>query len=153
MTNHLSEEITIDQPPKQTISVLVVDDDDLFLRFCNRMLEREQFTVHTADNGNEALAMAADHSYDVVLVETTGVGQTETDVRHVADTVLLVVQPGSGDGGGMNVYVRELASALSHAGGRSTVFTRRVDPDTPTVVDVTSSWNGLTPLTPSQGYW
>ena len=47
-----------------------------------------------------------------------------------------LVQPGSGDGGGMNVYVRELASALSQAGGRSTVFTRRVDPDTPTVVDV-----------------
>jgi LAO/AO transport system kinase len=36
-------------------------------------------------------------AYDVVLVETTGVGQTETDVRHVADTVVLVVQPGSGD--------------------------------------------------------
>ena len=47
-----------------------------------------------------------------------------------------LVQPGSGDGGGMNVYVRELASALSQAGGRSTVFTRRVDPDTPTVVEV-----------------
>ncbi len=36
-------------------------------------------------------------AYDVVLVETTGVGQTETDVEHVADTVALVVQPGSGD--------------------------------------------------------
>ncbi|HEX4336685.1 MAG TPA: methylmalonyl Co-A mutase-associated GTPase MeaB [Polyangiaceae bacterium] len=36
-------------------------------------------------------------AYDVVLVETTGVGQSETDVEHVADTVLLVIQPGSGD--------------------------------------------------------
>ncbi|MEE2769062.1 MAG: glycosyltransferase [Actinomycetota bacterium] len=36
----------------------------------------------------------------------------------------------------MNVYVRELASALALAGGRSTVFTRRVDSDSPTVVDV-----------------
>ena len=36
----------------------------------------------------------------------------------------------------MNVYVRQLASALSQAGGRSTVFTRRVDADVPTVVDV-----------------
>ncbi|MBX3251826.1 MAG: AAA family ATPase [Myxococcales bacterium] len=36
-------------------------------------------------------------AYEVVLVETTGVGQTETDVRHVADTVALVIQPGSGD--------------------------------------------------------
>ncbi|MFW6087844.1 MAG: methylmalonyl Co-A mutase-associated GTPase MeaB [Myxococcota bacterium] len=36
-------------------------------------------------------------AFDVVLVETTGVGQSETDVVHVADTVALVVQPGSGD--------------------------------------------------------
>lgn len=36
-------------------------------------------------------------AYDVVLIETTGVGQSETDVAHVADTVVLVVQPGSGD--------------------------------------------------------
>jgi LAO/AO transport system kinase len=35
--------------------------------------------------------------YDLVLVETTGVGQSETDIEHVADTVLLVIQPGSGD--------------------------------------------------------
>jgi LAO/AO transport system kinase len=36
-------------------------------------------------------------AYDTVLVETTGVGQSETDVEHVADTVLMVIQPGSGD--------------------------------------------------------
>jgi LAO/AO transport system kinase len=36
-------------------------------------------------------------AYDRVLVETTGVGQSETDVEHVVDTVCLVVQPGSGD--------------------------------------------------------
>lgn len=36
-------------------------------------------------------------AFDLVLVETTGVGQSETDVEHVADTVVLVVQPASGD--------------------------------------------------------
>lgn len=36
-------------------------------------------------------------AYDVVLVETVGVGQTETDVRMLVDTVVLVLQPGSGD--------------------------------------------------------
>lgn len=41
----------------------------------------------------EVLACA----YDRVLVETTGVGQSETDVEHVVDTVCVVVQPGSGD--------------------------------------------------------
>ena len=47
-----------------------------------------------------------------------------------------LAQPGTGDGGGMNVYVRELASALSQAGGGSTVFTRRTEDHTPMVVDV-----------------
>ena len=35
--------------------------------------------------------------YDVVLIETVGVGQSETDVADVADTVVFCVQPGSGD--------------------------------------------------------
>lgn len=35
--------------------------------------------------------------FDVVLVETVGVGQSETDVAGIADTVVLCVQPGSGD--------------------------------------------------------
>jgi LAO/AO transport system kinase len=36
-------------------------------------------------------------AYDRVLVETVGVGQSETDVEHVVDSVCVVVQPGSGD--------------------------------------------------------
>jgi LAO/AO transport system kinase len=41
----------------------------------------------------QALATA----FDVVVVETVGVGQSETDVEAVCDTVALIVQPGSGD--------------------------------------------------------
>jgi LAO/AO transport system kinase len=36
-------------------------------------------------------------TFDVVVVETVGVGQSETDVEDVCDTVAVVVQPGSGD--------------------------------------------------------
>jgi LAO/AO transport system kinase len=35
--------------------------------------------------------------YDWVLVETVGVGQSETDIADIADLVVLCVQPGSGD--------------------------------------------------------
>jgi LAO/AO transport system kinase len=35
--------------------------------------------------------------YDVVILETVGVGQSETDVADCADTVVFCVQPGSGD--------------------------------------------------------
>jgi LAO/AO transport system kinase len=41
----------------------------------------------------EALAPA----FDVVVVETVGVGQSETDVEQVCDTLAVIVQPGSGD--------------------------------------------------------
>src|SRR5579875_3046123 len=47
-----------------------------------------------------------------------------------------LAQPGRGDGGGMNVYVRELAAALARSGVRCEVFTRAEDPTVPAVVDV-----------------
>lgn len=47
-----------------------------------------------------------------------------------------LAQPGSGDSGGMNVYVRELASSLAQAGVDVEVFTRRWAGDLPEVVDV-----------------
>ncbi len=42
-----------------------------------------------------------------------------------------LAQPGTGDGGGMNVYVRELVSALASAGIRTRVFVRRWSDDLP----------------------
>ncbi len=47
-----------------------------------------------------------------------------------------LAQPGAGDSGGMNVYVRELVSALAQAGVRSDVYVRRWRDDLPDVVDV-----------------
>jgi D-inositol-3-phosphate glycosyltransferase len=47
-----------------------------------------------------------------------------------------LAQPGSGDGGGMNVYVRELSTALARAGVTCEVFTRASRPDQPEVVRV-----------------
>ena len=42
-----------------------------------------------------AAALAA--AFDLVVIETVGVGQSETEVADVADTVAVVVQPASGD--------------------------------------------------------
>ena len=47
-----------------------------------------------------------------------------------------LAQPGTGDGGGMNVYVRELAAALARSGVTCDVFTRAWSPDLPAVVTV-----------------
>ena len=47
-----------------------------------------------------------------------------------------LAQPGTGDGGGMNVYVSELAAALARAGVECDVYTRSYRPDLEPVVRV-----------------
>ena len=47
-----------------------------------------------------------------------------------------LVQPGTGDSGGMNVYVRELVSALAQAGVDTSVYVRRWHPELPRTVDL-----------------
>lgn len=42
-----------------------------------------------------AIALAA--AFDVVIVETVGVGQSETDIAELADITVVIVQPASGD--------------------------------------------------------
>jgi LAO/AO transport system kinase len=44
-----------------------------------------------------AAAAALSAAFDVVVIETVGVGQSETEVAEVADTTAVVVQPASGD--------------------------------------------------------
>ncbi len=47
-----------------------------------------------------------------------------------------LAQPGTGDGGGMNVYVRALGSALARAGVAVDVLTRTEHPEQPPTVEV-----------------
>lgn len=49
---------------------------------------------HTAD----AAALMDAAGMGVVLVETVGVGQSEVDIAHAADTTVVVLVPGQGDG-------------------------------------------------------
>jgi len=60
-------------------------------------------------------------------------------IEHVAFVAMHtspLVLPGSGDAGGMNVYLDRLARTLASRGVRVTTFTRRTDPDDPTVAEV-----------------
>jgi D-inositol-3-phosphate glycosyltransferase len=47
-----------------------------------------------------------------------------------------LAQPGTGDSGGMNVYVRELAAAVARSGADCDVFTRAWSPELPPVIEV-----------------
>ncbi len=47
-----------------------------------------------------------------------------------------LTQPGVGDSGGMNVYVREMAAALAHSGSECRVYVRRAQEGLPDEVDI-----------------
>src|SRR5581483_9181015 len=68
------------------------DDQSVFIR---SMAARDQLGGLAEITYGAMVLMRA--LYDVVLVETVGVGQSETDIAMAADTVVFCVQPGSGD--------------------------------------------------------
>ncbi|MFZ2050885.1 MAG: ATP-binding cassette domain-containing protein [Solirubrobacteraceae bacterium] len=47
--------------------------------------------------GTRAAAQALAAAFDIVVIETVGVGQAETEIADAADAVVVVVQPGGGD--------------------------------------------------------
>lgn len=63
--------------------------------FVRSMAARERLGGVATLTMPAATLMAA--LFDIVVVETVGVGQSETEVTTVADTVVFCVQPGSGD--------------------------------------------------------
>ncbi|VBB68681.1 putative periplasmic protein kinase ArgK and related GTPases of G3E family [invertebrate metagenome] len=68
------------------------EDQGLFIR---SMAARDKLGGLAALTVSGMVLMRA--LYDIVLIETVGVGQSETDIASVADTVLFCIQPGSGD--------------------------------------------------------
>ncbi len=101
-------------PPTRTVAMLAVDPSSR--RSGGSLLgDRARIEFDPADGGvlirssaagerlgglawaTRAAADALAAAFDVVVIETVGVGQAETDVADVADTVAVVVQPGGGD--------------------------------------------------------
>lgn len=98
----------------RTVGVVAVDPSS---RFTGGALlgDRTRLRTDPEDQGVFVRSMAArdrlgglsDHAvaaivlmravYDLVVVESVGIGQSEGDIAFVADTVLLCIQPGSGD--------------------------------------------------------
>jgi LAO/AO transport system kinase len=110
----LSELVAEWRRQDRTVAVLAVDPTSK--RSGGALLgDRARIAVDPADRGlfvrstaagdqlgglapsTRAAAQALAAAFDVVVIETVGVGQSETDVADVADTVAVVVQPGAGD--------------------------------------------------------
>lgn len=50
-----------------------------------------------ARRSREVIALCEAAGFDTILIETVGVGQSETEVANMVDMYLLLLQPGSGD--------------------------------------------------------
>jgi LAO/AO transport system kinase len=93
--------LAVDPSSKRSGGSLLGDRARLFLdpedrgTFVRSMASAGQLGGLAPATRAAAHALAA--AFDVVVVETVGVGQSETEIAEVADTTAVIVQPASGD--------------------------------------------------------
>lgn len=99
----------------QSVGVVSVDPSSPFshgailgdrIRLSEHFTDRDVFIRSMASRGHlgglagatgDAVALMDAFGFDVVIVETVGVGQSEIEIAELADTTLVALQPGSGD--------------------------------------------------------
>ncbi|MCL2678456.1 MAG: methylmalonyl Co-A mutase-associated GTPase MeaB, partial [Clostridiales bacterium] len=100
----------------QTVGVVAVDPNSPFsggailgdrIRMQKHFLDSGVFIRSMSSRGSlgglasatkEVVGLMEAFAFDVIIVETVGVGQSELDIMHVADSTVLLVPPESGDG-------------------------------------------------------
>ena len=88
----------------------LASDEDAFIRPSPNALSLGGVTMRT----RESMLLCEAAGYDVVLVETVGVGQSETMVADLVDTFLLLMLPGAGDElQGLKKGIVELADVIA----------------------------------------
>jgi len=63
--------------------ILVVDDEAQIRTMLTQMLEQEGYTVFTAENGEEGLAMVGRHAFDLVVTDMTMPEMTGADLARM----------------------------------------------------------------------
>jgi LAO/AO transport system kinase len=121
-----------------------------------RLAQREEAFIRPSPSGGslggvaqrtrEAMLVCEAAGYDVVIVETVGIGQSEVTVAGMVDFFLVLLQPGAGDElQGIKKGVLELADGLvvNKADGESATAAQR------TRVEYERALGLLRPITPS----
>ena len=111
----LSSLVTLLRSDQKTVGMVSVDPSSPFshgavlgdrIRLSDHFLDAGVFIRSMSTRGHlggiseatlQALLVLDASGKDVLLLETVGVGQSEVDVATIADTVVLVLMPGSGD--------------------------------------------------------
>lgn len=71
-----------------------VEDGDVYVR----SMSSRGHLGGVADATSQIVALLGAGDFDVIFIETVGVGQSETEIVESADTTIVVVTPGWGDG-------------------------------------------------------
>ncbi len=64
----------------KAVKVLIVDDEERIRRLLKMYLEREEYIIDEAENGNEALEKAIENDYDVILLDIMMPGKDGIEV-------------------------------------------------------------------------
>ena len=65
---------------EKDVKILVVDDEERIRRLLKMYLEREEYSIDEAEDGNEALAKAFANDYDVILLDLMMPGKDGIEV-------------------------------------------------------------------------
>ncbi|KRG12750.1 response regulator transcription factor [Lederbergia galactosidilytica] len=79
----------------QQVKILVVDDEDRIRRLLRMYLERENYVIEEAGDGNTALELALEHNYDCILLdlmmpEKDGI-EVCNEIREQKDTPIIML--------------------------------------------------------------
>jgi two-component system response regulator ResD len=64
----------------KNVKILVVDDEERIRRLLKMYLERENYVIEEAEDGNEALSKAMENDYDVILLDLMMPGKDGIEV-------------------------------------------------------------------------
>lgn len=118
------------------------DDKGVFVR---SMAARDRLGGISNETIAAAVLMRA--LYDRVIVETVGVGQSESDIAGIADTVLLCIQPGAGDSlQFMKAGVMELPDVVAVTKGDMGAAARRARADVEGALGLSARGTWLAPV-------
>ena len=125
-----------------------IDDSDVFIR----SIATRGHLGGLAAAVPAAIRLLAALSYDLIVLETVGVGQSEIEIAAVADPTIVILNPGAGDAvqaakaGLLEVADIVVVNKADRDGARQTARDLRAETSAPVLTLVASRSEGITDL-------
>ena len=77
----------------KTRMVDLLDQDNIFMRSFSNINNLSSINIRTS----EIIFLLESAGYNIIIIETVGIGQSEVEIRHMVDLLLLLLPPENGD--------------------------------------------------------